>query len=157
MFERIWSQRELVIFATRRCFNEEFRYDPAETKFLTGHNKPWDMDHIVPKSWVSRQGVSMGEWQKTCLEWVWSIGNFAPIPFTMNRSKGDKPNWDYYNENKEALFFDEAVKNLQSDSITKDEDMAMCFIHTTHRRMIAMYEEWRKEIIAFLGDWCVSV
>jgi len=39
-FDRIWSQRELVIFATRRYFNHEFQYDPAETKFLTGHNKP---------------------------------------------------------------------------------------------------------------------
>ena len=150
LFDRIWSQRELVIFATRKYFNREFRYDPAETKFLTGHNKPWDVDHIVPKSWVSRQGVSMGRWQDVCKAWIWSNGNYAAIPFTMNRSKGARSDWEYYMKRTKELFFKSGVMELQSDTMTADKDMAMRFVQITHERMIAMYEEWRKEVIEFL-------
>lgn len=150
VFDRIWSQRELVIFATRKYFNREFRYDPAETKFLTGHNKPWDIDHIVPKSWVSRQGVSMGRWQGVCKAWIWSNGNYAAIPFTMNRSKGARSDWEYYMERKNELFFCPEVMELQSDKMTSDQGMAMDFVNITHKRMIAMYEEWRKEVAEFL-------
>lgn len=154
LFDRIWSQRELVIFATRRYFNEEFRYDPAETKFLTGHNRPWDIDHIIPKSWVSRQGVTMGAYQKVCNAWIWSNGNYAAIPFTMNRSKGNHEDWVYYLDpvRKRELFFDEIFLELKSDKMTFEETMAMSFIEAAYRRMVAMYEEWRKSVIAYLGS-----
>lgn len=153
-FDRIWSQRELVIFATRRCFNEEFRYDPAETKFLTGHNRPWDIDHIVPKSWVRRQGVTMGNYQHVCDKWIWSNGNFAAIPFTMNRSKGNRQSWGYYLDPKHyrELFFNPDFMELESDKMTSDEKMAMSFIEAAHRRMVAMYEEWRKSVTGYLED-----
>jgi len=152
LFDRIWKQRELVIFATRRYFNGEFRYDPAETKFLTGHNKPWDMDHIIPQSWVSRQGVGMGPYKDVCKAWIWSNGNFAAIPFTMNRSKRDRDDWHYYLDaaRSKNLFFDESFLGLQSDTMTTDQAMAMKFVQTAHRRMINIYEEWRKSIVAYL-------
>ena len=150
LLDRVWTQRELVIFATRKYFNREFRYDPAETKFLTGHNKPWDIDHIVPKSWVSRQGVSMGPWQRVCNEWIWSNGNYAAIPFTMNRSKGARSDWEYYMERAKEFFFNSKVMELKSDTMTNDKDMATLFVQITHQRMIAMYEEWRKEVAEFI-------
>lgn len=152
LFNKMWSQRELVIFATRRYFNREFRYDPAETKFLTGHNRPWDIDHIVPKIWASRQRVQMGKWKDVCLQWIWSNGNYAAIPFTMNRSKGGRPDWDYYTDasRKGHLFFDDAFIGLESDTITDNSDMAMTLVETIHRRLVAMYEEWRKEVADYL-------
>ena len=150
LFDKIWSLRELVIFATRKYFNREFRYDPAETKFLTGHNKPWDIDHIVPKSWVSRQGVSMGKWKEVCNEWIWSNGNYAAIPFTMNRSKGARSDWEYYVERAKELFFNSKVMELQSDKMTSDKEMAMCFVQISHQRMIAMYNEWRQKVAEFI-------
>jgi hypothetical protein len=152
LFDRIWSQRELVIFATRRYFNQEFQYDPAETKFLTGHNRPWDIDHIIPKSWVSRQGVGMGPYQTVCRAWIWSNGNYAAIPFTMNRSKGNRQDWAYYlaPERKRALFFDECFLGLESDTMTSVPSMAMSFVQTAHARMIALYGEWRKGILNYL-------
>lgn len=152
LFDRMWSQRELVIFATRRYFNREFRYDPAETKFLTGHNRPWDIDHIVPRSWAARQGKEMGEWKDICREWIWSNGNYAAIPFTMNRSKRDRSDWNYYTDatRKGDLFFDDAFTGLESDTITSNHDMAMTLVRTIHRRLVAMYEEWRKEVAGYL-------
>ena len=154
LFDIIWKQRELTIFAMRRYFNEEFRYDPAETKFLTGHNRPWDLDHIIPKSWVSRQGVTMGSYQGVCNEWIWSNGNFAAIPFTMNRSKGNRQDWAYYLDptRKRKLFFDENFLELKSDEMTFEKPMAMSFVGTAHKRMIAMYKEWRKSIMGYLAD-----
>jgi len=152
LFNKMWSQRELVIFATRRYFNREFRYDPAETKFLTGHNRPWDIDHIVPRSWAARQGKEMGEWKDICREWIWSNGNYAAIPFTMNRSKRDRSDWNYYTDatRKGDLFFDDAFTGLESDTITSNHDMAMTLVRTIHRRLVAMYEEWRREVVGYL-------
>ena len=151
LFDVIWSQRELVIFATRRHFNREFLYDPAETKFLTGHNRPWDMDHIIPKSWVSRQGVKMGDYQAVCQEWIWSNGNFAAIPFTLNRRKGSREDWDYYLR-KQHLFFDNHFLDMKRDTMTSDKSMAELFINTAHDRMIKMYKEWRKSV----SDYCLQ-
>ena len=150
VFTRIWGLRDLVIFATRRLFNKEFQYNPAETIFLTGHNRPWDMDHIIPKSWVSLQRVKMGPFKEVCEKWIWCIGNFAAIPFTLNRSKSNRSDWHYYEEHKVELFFQDEVEDLQSKTMTEDEKMAMVFIQATHTRMIEMYNEWRKQILEFL-------
>ena len=149
---KIWTLRELVIFATRRYFNPEFEYDPAEVQFWTGHARPWDMDHIVPKSWVSKKRVKMGPWKEVCLKWIGSNGNFAAIPFTDNRSKNDQPNWTYYEDEERAksLFFDKELEKLNPRDLTCKPDQARMFIELTHKRMIDMYEEWRKEVVDFL-------
>ena len=57
---------------------------------------------------------------------------------------------DDHLERAEELFFNSGVMELQSDTMTDDKDMAMRFVQITHERMIAMYEEWRKEVIEFL-------
>lgn len=152
LFDAVWSQREMVYFATRQYFNKTFQYDPAETKFFTGHNRPWDMDHIVPKHWVSRQGVSMGEWQRQCLDWIWSVGNFAPISFSANRAKRDRAEWDEYKANAKNLLFDERIdgKRIRSDVLTSDDNMAKLFIEVTHGRLVSIYENWRKTVEEFL-------
>lgn len=150
VFNRFWGQKELVIYATRRYFNREFAYDPAETKFLTGHNKPWDMDHIIPKAWVSRQGVSMGDWKNTCGEWIWSIGNFAPIPFSANRSKSDSAMYSLYERNAEELFFDKRIKEIKDYTVTTDDAMAEKFISVTYSRIKELYLEIQRPVMALM-------
>lgn len=152
VFNRFWGQKELVIYATRRYFNREFAYDPAETKFLTGHNKPWDMDHIIPKAWVSRQGVKMGDWKNTCGEWIWSIGNFAPIPFSANRSKSDSAMYSLYEKNAEDLFFDKRVKEIKDYVVTTDDAMAEKFISVTYSRIKELYLEIQRPVLALIND-----
>ena len=68
----------------------------------------------------------------------------------MNRSKGARSDWEYYMERAKELFFNSKVMELQSDKMTSDKDMAVRFVRITHQRMIAMYEEWRKEVLGFL-------
>ena len=151
LLSRIRSQRELIYFATRKYFNRTFQYDPSETKFFTGHNRPWDMDHVVPKHWVSRQGKSMGEWQNQCLDWVWSIGNFAPISFSANRAKGDRANWKEYEANATDLMFDgRVIDGIRDEVLTRDENMAKLFIEITHGRLVRMYEDWRKTVLGLI-------
>ena len=96
----------------------------------------------------------MGAYQKVCNAWIWSNGNYAAIPFTMNRSKGNHEDWVYYLDpvRKRELFFDEIFLELKSDKMTFEETMAMSFIEAAHRRMVAMYEEWRQSVIAYLGS-----
>lgn len=53
-------------------------------------------------------------------------------------------------ERAKELFFNSKVMELQSDKMTSDKDMAVRFVRITHQRMIAMYEEWRKEVLGFL-------
>ena len=96
----------------------------------------------------------MGDYQHVCNEWIWSNGNFAAIPFTMNRSKGNRQDWEYHCNpaHKHELFFDENFLELKSDKITFEKPMAMLFVETAHKRMIAMYEEWRKSVMGYLEE-----
>ena len=94
----------------------------------------------------------MGEYQTVCREWIWSNGNFAAIPFTMNRSKRDRQDWDYYCDEtrRQNLFFNEGFLGVKSDTMTSNKSMALLFVQTAHKRMVEMYEEWRKSIMMFL-------
>jgi hypothetical protein len=148
VFDRVWHEKELVCYAVRRYFNRIFQYDPAETKFFTGHNRPWDWDHVISKSWVSRQGVEMGEWKRMCQDWIWSIGNFAPIPFTSNRRKKDCGDWSEYENNARDLFFDERIKKLRDIEITKKDAEASLFVQITFERLCRIYDDWRVSAFA---------
>ena len=148
VFDRAWHEKELVCYAVRRYFNRIFQYDPAETKFFTGHNRPWDWDHVIPKSWVSRQGVEMGEWKRMCQDWIWSIGNFAPILFTSNRRKKDCGDWSEYEDNAKDLFFDERIKKLHDIEMTKSDAQASLFVQITFERLCKIYEDWRVSAFA---------
>ena len=143
LFNRIFWNRQIMIFAERKYFNETFDYDPALTNFNSGHNRPWDVDHIVPQAWMSLQGKQFGEWKKFCVEWLWSIGNLAAIPFSINRSKNDKAVWNAYCENAEELLFDEKIKDLD-EGITFCTDKAYLFATACRDRIISFYEDLLK-------------
>lgn len=84
---------ELLLFATRRFINRVFKYD-LERPEWQGENRPWDYDHILPKAWIGDRRVSPYTYLlRDCL---WSIGNSAPIPFSLNRGKSDFPPGECY-------------------------------------------------------------
>lgn len=68
----------------------------------------------------------------------------------MNRRKGARSDWEYYVERAKELFFNSKVMELQSDKMTSDKEMAMCFVQISHQRMIAMYNEWRQKVAEFI-------
>ena len=146
----LWNQ-ELLIFAQRKFFNEQFDYDPAQHNFVSGHNKPWDIDHIIPKAWMSLQGKEMGIYKDVCRYWLWSNGNYAAIPFSLNRSKSDNNDWSYYKKNADDLFFDARFEKLTQD-ITEKEEQAKIFAVTTFERSIKIYGSWFNTINDLIDD-----
>lgn len=50
-------------------------------------NCPWDYDHMLPHSWVDKLGDV--EEMECCREVVNSIGNLAPLPYSLNRKLSD--------------------------------------------------------------------
>jgi hypothetical protein len=138
----LWNN-ELLFFSERQYFNETFQYDPAQHGFWNGHNKPWDIDHIIPKSWISLQGKPMGPYKSLCLQWLWTNGNYAAIPFSINRSKNNAPEWDEYSSNIDKILF-VREENLQKyqETITYDEKMAVAFSNFCLSRTLEIYHSW---------------
>lgn len=146
LYNIIAYNRELLIFSERQYFEKKFKYDPAQTDFLKDHNRPWDYDHIIPKAWMSRQGVQFGEWKSLCLEWLWNIGNFAAIPFFINRSKSDTACWTEYRNYRGELHWDEGISQVTEAGLTRNEDMAKTFAFLTSRRLVTIYHDWRESV-----------
>lgn len=144
LFDRLLWNRQLMIFAEREYFNTTFDYDPALTNFNSGHNKPWDVDHIVPQAWMKRQGKQYGVWKGFCTQWLWSIGNLAAIPFSINRSKNDKAEWDTYCKYAEKLMFDDSIQDLAEDNLTYDNEKAYLFGLSCLNRIIRFYNDLRQ-------------
>lgn len=90
-----------LIFACNRSYfdvakdkgNPLFEYNPL-IGVWSEDVCPWDYDHILPRSWVddlpNRADKDRNAWL------VNSIGNLAPIDFSMNRSLSNKPRSQHY-------------------------------------------------------------
>ena len=137
----LWN-RELLIFSERQYFNKTFCYDPGQQNFLQGHNKPWDWDHIVPKAWVTKQHKAMGPWKGLCQEWLWTNGNFAAIPFSINRGKSDAAEWQEYCSHSDELQFDSRILKLQESNLTYEEESAKLFADVSWHRILKIYNCW---------------
>lgn len=133
--------KELLIFAERQYFNKTFKYDPSQMDLNKGHNKPWDYDHIVPKEWTSNKKA--GEYRHICKYWTWTIGNFAAIPFSINRVKSNKEEWAEYLENAEELLFEKEVSQLERWSLVRVKEKASLFWRITETRLERIYSLWR--------------
>lgn len=97
--DRIWNGFnnkqgcELLLFANRRFVKRVFDYDMSRPEWQN-QNRPWDYDHILPKSWVGDRRVS--QYTYLVRDFLWSIGNSAPIPFSLNRGKSNLPPGEGY-------------------------------------------------------------
>lgn len=129
----------LVLYAQRKYIKEVFKeYDPANEDMWESHNRPWDFDHILPHEWVYNKKT--GEWRAFCSEWINVSGNFAAIPFELNRARSNKEDWRYYEENKDSLAFDENIKDCKRDNVRFDKRQANIFAKSTFERTIALYK-----------------
>lgn len=133
VYNLLKNNRNLLLFAQRKHLNDTFpNYKPVSSFDWEEHNRPWDFDHIIPKTWISGK---RGQFRDKCKEYLETIGNLAAIPFERNREKNDLQNWDYYDEHKDSLFFDQALIKDINSSITKNKSMADSFIHFCKTRM----------------------
>ena len=134
----ISTNREMLLFAEKEYINEHFSaYDPAIRGMWEQHNRPWDMDHIIPQNWIYNKQHRHREY---CKYWLWLNGNFAAISFEANRSKSDNSDWREYENNSKALLFDCASKEI-TNKVTSSDDEAKLFATTTAKRTINIYAQ----------------
>lgn len=134
----------------RKYFGE---YDPSRADLWSEINRPWDHDHIIPQDW----GKESGEWQKCVEQLLNGIGNIADIPFELNRGKGNKCEWDHYEEkdNASLLGVDRSVFSIFKDKetasgLTQDKDLAYELFSFVKGRFLAMTDSFMS-IISPLG------
>ena len=147
-YSRVKDNKELLVFAEREYFNKNFKYDPSRIDLNAGHNKPWDYDHIVPQIWTSNKKA--GDFRHSCKYWTWTIGNYAAIPFSINRSKNSQEEWNEYLEHADELLFDRRVSQIKSWFV-KDNNLARLFFDITSHRLELIYSRWRDFVINALA------
>ncbi len=148
-YSRLKDNKELLIFSEREYFNRNFKYDPAQIDLNAGHNKPWDYDHIIPKEWSWNKKT--GDFRQGCKYWTWTIGNYAAIPFSINRSKSNKAEWNEYLEHSADLLVEPIVSTISKDRFLRDQAQARLFFDVTSKRFGKIYSRWRDYAIKALA------
>ena len=143
-YSRLAYNKELLIFAQREYFNRNFNYDPSQADLNEGHNKPWDYDHVIPKEWTDNKKV--GDYRQGCKYWTGTIGNYAAIPFSINRGKSNREEWEEYMENASDLIFDRRIPRISRIFVRVESEAHLFFELTTHRLM-KIYDRWRSFVM----------
>ena len=146
---------DILIYACRDSKkNRQFGYDP-NLGVWSEESCPWDYDHIMPHSTIEKMAKSKG---KEICEWLKdSVGNLAPIPFSLNRSLSDSPRTNDYpfcnGENKDAEE-QKALGLVEPDSTCNLKEMwcedgtvnSLAFCRQTVRRFVRLYKRWYDEL-----------
>ena len=139
-----------LLFACRAFMNKYFTDYSAHAVEWLDQNRPWDYDHILPKDWLGSNRVS--GYTYLVRKFLWSIGNSAPLPFSLNRGKQAKAPDDYPDDGDESsakgLLVDRTRVNQYGQDrqrysrLDKDKPAASHFVSTTLDRIAAMIEDW---------------
>jgi hypothetical protein len=174
--DRIYRYKHFVLYAQRKYIQEWYEwFDPTQPDQVAEHNRPWDYDHILPRSWTHYDTKMKSNIPSRVRVWVNSNGNFRAWPLESNRSKGNdnilEPFLVEYGlkDNdavKEASFIDkdskqwdeliEKIKN-KHDFLSGDDESKKAmdkFVELAIERTVAIYEEWYEQldIAKFMGD-----
>lgn len=137
----------ILLYACRTSvLNNQFAYN-RELGLWSEENCPWDYDHIMPHSTIEKMANSD---EKTACEWLKnSIGNLAPIPFSLNRSwSDDARNANYPCEDsreQEALCIEDGA-SIGSMWNNKGQISPIDFCKMVIARYIKMYKSWYDEL-----------
>ena len=126
LFERLFNFNNfessfMLLLAERHFFITHYPdYSPSGQDLWRDLNRPWDHDHIVPKSWIGENEV----WTSFCNYWINSVGNIADIPFELNRQKNADANWSYYEKDNNCsdLLFERGALNILDKDLATDEN-----------------------------------
>ena len=136
-----YHQLSMLKVVERKAFNTFFNnYNPVRKDLWADLNRPWDDDHIIPKDWVDNK---RGEYQSLCKKWIWSIGNFAHIPFEKNREKNANADWEFYSQydNVTLLHFEEEITSLRRGFIYNEQSVRK-FVELTAKRFCRIYNDF---------------
>lgn len=138
-----------MLYVCRKYVQKEFPdYDPSEAVWCE-ENRPWDYDHIFPKSWlITGRGNRQGQYHNIVAKFIHSIGNIAPIHFSKNRHKNAEFPGEYMADDNSLLFVDynnnrEFFSNNQiGKGLEKDPEHANLFVKITMNRFCQLYSAW---------------
>ena len=107
---------------------------------------------------ISGRGNDQGKYHELVKEFLFSVGNIAPIPFSLNRSKSDDPPREYLGDLNDDVFVtrtgNEDFYNFPpADSLEKDKILAFSFAKIAATRLTVIYNNWFKLPIARFVDF----
>jgi len=135
---------ELLLYACRKYMNDVFWGYGRIDSYWQEDNRPWDYDHIVPKVWLAcGRGNRHGQFHELVAHYLCSLGNSAPIPFSINRSKNDQePTENYCKEKQSDLYLNKADLGAFKKGIEDNKEKAKDFVKATSTRFYRLYESW---------------
>jgi hypothetical protein len=152
VYNLIKQNNNLLLFAQRKFLYKTFpKYKPVSSSDWEEHNRPWDYDHIIPQAWISGK---QSKYREKCKEYLWTIGNLAAIPFESNREKNANQNWEYYKENKDDLYFDQALIDLIEgidQNLTHKEALANNFVRFCKERMNKIFNDLHNTLFSHIN------
>lgn len=151
-----WESKEgraLVLYVCRNYIQKEFPdYDPSDAVW-SEENRPWDYDHIFPKSWlITGRGNRQGTYHNIVAKFIHSIGNIAPIHFSKNRQKNAEFPGKYMEDDNNLLLvdYDNNKDFFLNEKIGKcleeKEEFAKPFVRITMSRFCRLYRTWYESL-----------
>lgn len=134
----------ILLYACRKSgLNNQFEYDP-NLGLWSEENLPWDYDHIMPHSTIEKMPDSDA---KGICEWLKnSMGNLAPLPFSLNRSWSDAArNKNYPSDDsneRDSLCIDKDGISIASMWNCDGQILPLEFCKHTISRFRIIYERW---------------
>lgn len=140
--DKIFRNRDFLIYAQRDYFNEKFK-EFNQYDYVEDTNRPWDWDHIYPKSWIdNKKGIS-----PLIRHWANSIGNLRALSYDDNRSENNRLSPEQrlkedQNKNDSFILDNDLAYWIQLSSRIKTDDELSNFLSASIHRMINIYEDW---------------
>lgn len=139
-----------LLYACRNFIRDYFgEYNAFDSEWRE-QNRPWDYDHILPRNWGDGNRVS--PYSYLVKKFLWSIGNSAPLPFSLNRSKNAAPPDEYYPDRTEQSARNLHVcwgdiRQFRQDRelylrLDKHKIASQNFVKATLRRIRGMVKDW---------------
>ena len=150
--EFLWfkGQMELLLYAQRDFLYRRFPdYDPARKDFWKGHNRPWDYDHILAKTYVHSK---QEDHKRACGEWLNTIGNFRAWPMEDNRSEQAEPALEKLSgdsgevRRQDSFLEDDELPAFSHAHETKKPEAATAFVTACRDRMLRIYRVWYETV-----------
>lgn len=146
----------LLMYAQRAWMAQRFAdYDPQSSDFWDGHNRPWDLDHILPQTYFTKKRNA--QYMRVCQQWGNTIGNLHILRFEENRSRQDRPATESIADaHLELAWLRDGSRDLRPAFSLEHDDVrggsaqrsekVLAFVCAARSRLLRMYEEWYTQL-----------
>ncbi len=142
------SNTELLLYAQRQYICREFpAYDPARKESWDVADRPWDFDHILPKSMIDYQNI--GDHKNALKEWT-TQRNFIPNlrAWWKEQNRSDQailPCEKILSEEQRSDSFimeDELLAFNRCAQAPQDPEAVLPYFVAARARLARIYQEW---------------